>query len=199
MEAGRGKKGGARKTDIPPVRVPGPARDGVVHERAPRKYEEHQGPEPRALRYRANREHRCNGGEHELIHAKHNRRDPCAADAGLLQHAAQRKVFEVAHEAALAFLAECQGEAPEEPLEGHDREAQHAEVDHAQCVLAAQEARVEEADTGDHYPDEGGGSKDPGDVAEVVHERRTRIVDVGHVARRVVCDVDIARDERVDD
>ena len=69
-----------------------------------------------------------------------------------------------------AGFAEGEGETPEEPLEGDDGDGHHAEVDHRERVLPPEETRVEEADTGDHDPDEGGGREDPGDVAIVVDD-----------------------------
>ena len=55
-------------------------------------------------------------------------------------------------------------------LEGDYGESHHGHPDHAEGILAAEEARVEEADAGNHDPDEGGGGEDPGDVARVVDD-----------------------------
>lgn len=38
--------------------------------------------------------------------------------------------------------------SPEKPLEGDDADAHHGQVDHAQGILASQQARVEETTVG---------------------------------------------------
>lgn len=53
---------------------------------------------------------------------------------------------------------------PEEPLETDDRYTHHGQPDEGEGGLAAGEARVEEADAGNHEKDEGGGGDDPGKV-----------------------------------
>ena len=46
-------------------------------------------------------------------------------------------------------------------LETNNRQRHHTEIYHTHRVFAPQETAVEEADTGNHDPDEGGGSDDP--------------------------------------
>ena len=67
-------------------------------------------------------------------------------------------------------LAERQTEAPEEPLEAGDGDGDDAEEDQAEGILATEQARVEEAETGNHDPDERHGREDPCDVTEVVDD-----------------------------
>lgn len=83
-------------------------------------------------------------------------------------------------------------------LEGDDGDGHHAEVDHAERVLPAQQARVEEADARNHDPHQRHAREDPRNVAAVVHKQgAVGRVDPVHVARRVVGDVERARGELV--
>jgi hypothetical protein len=54
-------------------------------------------------------------------------------------------------------------------LEGDDSQSHHTKPDHRQGVFTPKETRVEEADTRNHYPDEGGRSYHPCDVTKVVN------------------------------
>ena len=64
----------------PTVGVPGPAGNGVVHERGPHEDEENDGAKVGTFSKAANSEHRRNGGEHELVDAVDDGGDPRAAD-----------------------------------------------------------------------------------------------------------------------
>ena len=55
-------------------------------------------------------------------------------------------------------------------LERDDSQDGHREEDHGQCILAAEEARVEEADTGNHNPHKRSGGDDPGHVPKVEND-----------------------------
>jgi hypothetical protein len=69
-----------------------------------------------------------------------------------------------------ASLTEGERETPKEPLERDHGKDHHGKPNHGEGVLAAEEARVEEADAGDHDPDECGGGEDPCYVAWVVDD-----------------------------
>ncbi|KAJ6576092.1 hypothetical protein DFH09DRAFT_1078442 [Mycena vulgaris] len=71
-------------------------------------------------------------------------------------------------------LAKREIEPPEEPPEADDGDGHHAQPDHAECILAAEEARVEEADAGDHDPDEGHRGEDLLSRERMKRERRRR-------------------------
>ena len=60
-------------------------------------------------------------------------------------------------------------------LETNNRQSHHTEIYHTHRVFAPQETAVEEADTWNHDPDEGGGGEDPSDVAEVVDDIRLSV------------------------
>jgi len=75
-------------------------------------------------------------------------------------------VLQVTNE-AICTVGESQGITPKEPLEGGDANTDHAQPELGKSILATQETGVEESNAGDHNPDEGGGSEDPGDVTEV--------------------------------
>lgn len=148
--------------------VPGPARDGIVDEGAPDKDEDCDGAETATLCETTEGEHGGDGGEHELVDAKDEGGDTGAAHRRLVEDALESKVLEVTDERA-GTVGKGEGVAPEEPLEGYDGEGHHAKVDHAERILAAEQTRVEETDTGDHDPDERSAAQRPGDVSEVVH------------------------------
>ena len=77
----------------PAIRVPGPARDRVVHDRRPDEDEDHGRTEARALRDGAEREHRGDGGEHELEDAEGEGGDARAANGGLVEDALEAEIF----------------------------------------------------------------------------------------------------------
>ena len=63
-------------------------------------------------------------------------------------------------------------------LEGDDGDAHHAQPDHGERVFPSEEARIEEADTGNHDPHESGGCQCPGDVSGIVDECLVQILAV---------------------
>ena len=54
-------------------------------------------------------------------------------------------------------------------LEGDDGDGHHAEPYHRQSIFAPEEARIEEANARNHYPDEGCRNYDPSDIPKIVN------------------------------
>lgn len=148
----------------PAVGVPGPVGDGVVDDGGPDEDEDDAGQHATAVSSSTNGQSGGNGGEHALVQAEEQIGDLGAADGGLREGLDQRKVGQITNEGA-AGVGERQGISPEEPLEADDCYAHHGEPDERECRLATGQARVEEADTGDHEQDQGGRGHDPGEVA----------------------------------
>jgi hypothetical protein len=162
----------ASHDEAPAGGVPGPACDGVIDEGGPDKDKECNGTHAATLCETTEGEHGSDGSEHELVDAKNKGGDADAAHGGLVEDTFEGKVLEVADE-GVGAVGKGEGVAPEEPLEGDDGQGHHAEVDHAEGILATEEARVEKADTRNHQPDEGGRAQRPGDVAKVVDDSLT--------------------------
>lgn len=55
-------------------------------------------------------------------------------------------------------------------LEGNNSENDHGDPEHGSSVLPSEQARVEETETWNHDPDEGGGCDDPRHVTQVVDD-----------------------------
>lgn len=100
----------------PPVRVPRPARDRVVHHRRPDKDKHDHWQKSRSFRRRADRKRRRQRRKHALVDRKHDIRDPAAPNRRLAQHVPQKRVVQVADKRRRRRLAERQAVAPNKPL-----------------------------------------------------------------------------------
>lgn len=147
--------------------VPGPAGEGAVDNGEPCKEEDHDGANLGAFRETTDGEDRSDHGKAALVTGEKKSRDAARASRGCLENTLEAKVAKVTDKGRGA-VRECERVAPEEPLEGCDGNAGHGQEDHAQCVLATQETRVEETDARDHDPHKSHGGDDPGHVTELV-------------------------------
>lgn len=103
-----------------------------------------------------------------LERRKSNVREAAVGGGGrVLEDMHEAKLVEVSPEGGGVFGKD-EGVACEEPLERDEGERHEVEEEQVEGVLAAGEARVEEAKAGDHEPDEGGAAHDPGEIADAV-------------------------------
>lgn len=89
-------------------------------------------------------------------------------------------MLQVANKAVRGGLGKGERVPPEIPLEHYDGAGAHTGPDHREGGLAACETGVEEAETGDHEHDHGGGDEDIGLVARLVP-----LVEVGSCCEEV--------------
>jgi hypothetical protein len=102
--------------------------------------------------------------EHALIHREDQIRNLGAAHAGLGQDALEAEVLQIPN-IRVGAARESKRVAPEEPLEAHDSHRHEREPDQRERGLSAREARVEEANAGNHEEHECGGCEHPCDVS----------------------------------
>lgn len=155
----------ATKDSDPASCAPGPAGDGSVDNGHPDEEEDHHRAETGTFVSTANHDHTSDGGEHALVKAKENIRDK-RNHAGGAEHIHETKVVEFTEEGA-TIVGKDEGVAPEEPLKANETASHDTCPQQRDGVLFSRETRVEEADAGDHDPDEGGRGHDPGHASEV--------------------------------
>lgn len=149
----------------PSVDIPHPAGDGAVDEGHPEKGEDHGGQQAASLGDGAHDDGDGNGGELQLVEAEEQLGDQRRACSWVGEHALQGKVLEVPDVAAGAGRRKGQRVAPEVPLERHHGRRADAGPDEREGRLAPRQARVQEAQTGNHEQHHGRGDDDKGHVA----------------------------------
>ena len=97
--------------------------------------------------------------EHALVGAEKEGGDSRRSDGWLSLDADETKVFQVADKRR-GGVGEGERVAPEEPLERSDGDTAHREEEHRQGVLPSQETGIQQADTGNHDPNERHGRDD---------------------------------------
>ena len=128
----------------PSRRIPRPAGNRVINDRAPDEHEHHARQHPAPLSHRAHGKSNRDGSKHALIDGKQQIWDLGGADGGGGQDVAEADVLEVADKLA-SGVREGKRVAPEEPLEGDDGRRHDREPYERECGLAAGEAGVEKA------------------------------------------------------
>lgn len=149
----------------PSVRVPGPAGNGGVDNGQPDEEVKHHGAESGALVGTTDHNHTSNGSEHTLVdhvedigHRGNN--------GGSTQAVLEAKVVKVTNE-LVGGVGESQRVAPEEPLEGNEGRTHDGGPQQGHGVLLAGQSRVQQTDTWNHDPDQGGGGHNPDHVSQV--------------------------------
>ena len=151
-----------------------PVGHGVVDEERPEEHEDEKSAELGPLGEGAGNQGRRDDGEHHLEY--HERLVGYGGGVGVRwrqPHVLEAEPGEIADDAALAG-AEGQGVADDHPLDAHQPDDDEALHDGAEHVLAAREARVEEAEARRHEHDERGGHEEPRSITAVYIYRHDR-------------------------
>ena len=88
--------------------------------------------------------------------------DERRARGGRAKSLHQAELLQVTDVAVCGILAECEGVAPEVPLEGDDSHGHHANPQKRESGLSASKTRVQETQTRYHDQDHGGCNDDVG-------------------------------------
>lgn len=149
----------------PSARVPGPAGNGGVDDGQPDEKVKHHGAKSGALVGTTNHNHTSNGSKHTLVdHVEdigHGR-----DDGGSTQAVLEAKVLKSTNE-LVGVVGKGQRVAPEEPLEGNEGRTHNGGPQQRHRVLLTGQSRVQQTDTGNHDPDQGGGGHNPDHVGQV--------------------------------
>jgi hypothetical protein len=168
----------------PALRAEHPVGEGRVHEQGPQADEQHPGLELQPVGGRPRDQRRRDDGEHHLEGEEQDRRDREEVEAGqLVEHRALGvQLHDVGHEGEVEVadeatpVAEGEGEAddgPEHADQAHGEEVLH---EHAEHVLAADHAAVEEGEARRHEQHEGRRHEHPGGVAGIQGDFHSRFL-----------------------
>lgn len=105
--------------------------------------------------------------EHALVDSKQEVRDFGTPNARLSENISEANVLKIPNVRA-SSMREGERVAPEEPLERYHSDRHQGKPDQRECRFAPSETRVEEAYTGNHKEDEGGGSHYPSNITTLV-------------------------------